>query len=269
MRCPQSTRPISLPPALMGSAAPVVEQWRDVGTYTGRILKGDKPGDLPVQLPLDRRSARQAGFCTFLDKFAQQRRAFTSSKSSWPRHASHIPGRFRAHNAASVGGEDLRAILDPDFSRWLAERPGKSSRPSRWRRGGQGRFRGGVGVVGAAQGLGFAWPVLEQVAGAVKTAMQPHSSYDVAVGACVVPPGHCGAGPVVGKAPREPEQIFESLFGVDKVERTARYTRLSRVGVEEDPQVPGKTATEPLPVAWGAVVSWTGDPPVTSPSSCT
>jgi putative tryptophan/tyrosine transport system substrate-binding protein len=33
---------------LMGLAAPVAEQWRVVGTYTGRILKGDKPGDLPV-----------------------------------------------------------------------------------------------------------------------------------------------------------------------------------------------------------------------------
>jgi hypothetical protein len=33
----------------MGLAAPVAEQWRLVGTYTGRILKGDKPGDLPVQ----------------------------------------------------------------------------------------------------------------------------------------------------------------------------------------------------------------------------
>jgi putative ABC transport system substrate-binding protein len=34
---------------LMGLAAPVAEQWRLVGTYTGRILKGDKPGTLPVQ----------------------------------------------------------------------------------------------------------------------------------------------------------------------------------------------------------------------------
>jgi ABC-type uncharacterized transport system substrate-binding protein len=34
---------------LMGLAAPVAEQWRLVGAYTGRILKGDKPGSLPVQ----------------------------------------------------------------------------------------------------------------------------------------------------------------------------------------------------------------------------
>jgi putative ABC transport system substrate-binding protein len=34
---------------LMGLAAPVAEQWRLVGTYTGRILKGDKAGNLPVQ----------------------------------------------------------------------------------------------------------------------------------------------------------------------------------------------------------------------------
>jgi putative ABC transport system substrate-binding protein len=34
---------------LMGLAGPFEEQWRLVGTYTGRILKGDKPGSLPVQ----------------------------------------------------------------------------------------------------------------------------------------------------------------------------------------------------------------------------
>ena len=34
---------------LMGLASPVAEQWRLVGTYAGRILKGDKPGNLPVQ----------------------------------------------------------------------------------------------------------------------------------------------------------------------------------------------------------------------------
>jgi putative tryptophan/tyrosine transport system substrate-binding protein len=34
---------------LMGLAAPVAEQWRLVGAYAGRILKGDRPGGLPVQ----------------------------------------------------------------------------------------------------------------------------------------------------------------------------------------------------------------------------
>jgi putative ABC transport system substrate-binding protein len=29
----------------------VIEAMRQVGVYTGRILKGDKPGDLPVQSP--------------------------------------------------------------------------------------------------------------------------------------------------------------------------------------------------------------------------
>jgi putative ABC transport system substrate-binding protein len=38
---------------LMGLAAPVAEQWRLVGSYTGRILKGDKPGNLPVQQSID------------------------------------------------------------------------------------------------------------------------------------------------------------------------------------------------------------------------
>ena len=34
---------------LMGLGASLAEQWRVVGTYAGRILKGDKPGNLPVQ----------------------------------------------------------------------------------------------------------------------------------------------------------------------------------------------------------------------------
>ena len=52
---------------LMGLAAPVAEQWRLVGTYTGRILKGDKPGNLPVQqstrvdLTINMRAAKALG----------------------------------------------------------------------------------------------------------------------------------------------------------------------------------------------------------------
>src|SRR5262249_35635909 len=34
---------------LMGLEGPFLEQYRLVGTYTGRILKGEKPADLPVQ----------------------------------------------------------------------------------------------------------------------------------------------------------------------------------------------------------------------------
>jgi putative tryptophan/tyrosine transport system substrate-binding protein len=52
---------------LMGLASPFAEQWRLIGTYAGRILKGDKPGDLPVQqstrveLTINMRTAKALG----------------------------------------------------------------------------------------------------------------------------------------------------------------------------------------------------------------
>ena len=36
---------------LLSYGSIVEENWRQIGVYTGRILKGDKPSDLPVMLP--------------------------------------------------------------------------------------------------------------------------------------------------------------------------------------------------------------------------
>jgi putative ABC transport system substrate-binding protein len=35
--------------ALLGYTPDIVAAWREVGVYAGRILKGEKPRDLPVQ----------------------------------------------------------------------------------------------------------------------------------------------------------------------------------------------------------------------------
>jgi putative ABC transport system substrate-binding protein len=47
----QSPRDWVVSGALMSYATNVVDTYRQAGVYAGRVLKGEKPGDLPVMQP--------------------------------------------------------------------------------------------------------------------------------------------------------------------------------------------------------------------------